>query len=113
MGEEAVEVELPAHGVERPVRLFRVDEDDAVVRILLVGVVPDVVVAVRAVGIFPGLLEPLVGVRGVVDGQVDDDAHVAFVSLGHQIFELLQRAELGQDRCGSPTRRIRRPAAAN
>ena len=98
MGEESVEVELAAHGVERPIGLFRVDEDDPDVRILVVGVAPDVVVAIGTLRIAPGLLEPFVLVGGVVERIVDHDAHVALVCLRHQVFELVQSAELGQDR---------------
>jgi hypothetical protein len=47
--EEAVEVELATHRVERPVRLLGVDENDADVRVFLVGVAPDVVVPVGPV----------------------------------------------------------------
>ena len=65
--EEAVEVELPAHGVERPVRVLGVDEDDADVRVLLVGVAPHVEVAVRALRVLARLLEPVVLVGGVVE----------------------------------------------
>ncbi len=60
VGEESVEVVLPTHGVERPVGVLGVDEDDADVRILLVGVAPDVEVPVGPLRILSGLLEPLV-----------------------------------------------------
>ena len=49
--EEAVEEELPPDRVERPVGVLVVGEDDADVRVLLVGVAPDVEVAVRTFGI--------------------------------------------------------------
>ena len=96
--EEAVEEELAALGVERPVRVLGVGEDDADVRALLVGVAPDVEVAVRPLGVGAGLLEPLVLVGGVVERQVDDDAHVALVRLRDELAELVERAELGEDR---------------
>ena len=51
VAEEPVPVELPPHRIERPVRLLGVDEDDSRVGVLLAGVAPHVVVAVRAVGI--------------------------------------------------------------
>src|SRR5205807_5045464 len=47
MREEAVPVVLAGDGIERPVRLFRVDEDDAGAGILVVAVAPDVVVPLR------------------------------------------------------------------
>jgi hypothetical protein len=39
-----------------------------------------------------------VGIRGVVQREVDDDPHVALVRLGDQLLELVEGAELGQDR---------------
>lgn len=45
--EEAVEVVLAPRLVERPVGVLGVDEDDADVRVLVVGLVPDVEVAVK------------------------------------------------------------------
>ncbi|OEI69691.1 trehalose synthase domain protein [Curtobacterium sp. ER1/6] len=96
--EEPVEEELPAHRVERPIRLLGVDEDDADVLVVLVGVAPHVEVAVGAVRVLAGLLEPLVLVRGVVDHHVDHDAHVALVRLRDEFAEVVERAELRQDR---------------
>ncbi len=96
VGEEAVEVELPAHGVERPVRVLGVDEDDADVGVLLIRVAPDVEVPVRPLRVAAGLLEPLVVHRGVVQREVHDDPHVALVRTTHEVAELVDRAELGQ-----------------
>ena len=96
--EEAVEVELTALGVERPVRVLGVDEDDADVLVLLVGVAPDVEIAVWPLGVGARLLEPLVLIRRVIEGVIDDDAHVALVRLRHELFELVDRAELRQNR---------------
>ena len=95
--EEPVEEELSPHRIEGPVGFLGVDEDDADVRVLLVGVAPDVVVAVRPLRVRPGLLEPVVRVGGVVERVVDDDAHVALVGATNEFAELLDRAELGQD----------------
>ena len=50
------------------------------------------------VRVFPGLLEPLVLVGRVVQRQVDHDAHVALVGLGDEVLELVEGAELGEDR---------------
>src|SRR5690606_21538098 len=71
--------------------------DDADVGVTLVGVAPHVEVAVGALRIEARLLEPLVLIGGVVERQVDDDAHVALVRLRHELAELLEGAELGQD----------------
>jgi hypothetical protein len=73
VGEEPVPEVLPAHRVEGPVARLGVDEDDPRVLVLLVGVAPDVEVAVRALGVAAAGLEPGVLVAGVVDGQVGDD----------------------------------------
>ena len=96
VGEEPMPVELPAHRVVRPVGLLGVDEDDARVLVPLTGVAPDEVVAVRAVGITPRLLEPLVRIRGVVHDQVGDDADAAAVGRVEQLDEVVDGAELGQ-----------------
>ena len=96
--EEAVEEELPADRVERPVRLLRVDEDDPDVGVALIGVAPHVVVAVRTLGVGAGLLEPFVLVARVVERVVHDDAHVALVRLGDELAEVVDGAEVGEDR---------------
>ena len=96
MGEEAVPVVLLADRVEGPVGGFGVDEDDAGVLVLLVVVGPDVVVAVRPVGVVAGLLEPRVLVAGVVHDEVDDDAHAALVGGVDELHEVGEVAELGQ-----------------
>ena len=97
VGEEAVPVVLLADGVEGPVGGFGVDEDDAGVLELFVVVGPDVVVAVGAVGVFPGLLEPRVLVAGVVHDEVDDDAHAALVGGVDEFDEVGEVAEFGED----------------
>ena len=98
MGEEAVPVVLLAHRVERPVGGLGVDEDDPGVRVLLVVVGPDVVVAVRPVGVVAGLLEPRVLVAGVVHDEVDDHAHAALVRGVDELHEVREVAELRQHR---------------
>ena len=60
VAEEAVPVELPAHRVERPVRLLGVDEDDPRIGVSVAGVAPYVVVAVGAVGVAARFLKPRV-----------------------------------------------------
>ncbi len=97
VGEEAVPVVLLADRVEGPVGGLGVDEDDAGVRVLLVVVGPDVVVAVGAVGVVAGLLEPRVLVAGVVHDEVDDDAHAALVGGVDEFHEVGEVAELGED----------------
>ena len=89
-------VELPPDGVERPVRLLGVDEDDSRVGVLLAGVAPHVVVAVRPVGIAPRLLEPRVRFGRVVHDEVGDDADAAAVRGVQQLDEIVDGAELGQ-----------------
>ncbi len=97
VGEETVPVVLLAHRVVGPVRRLGVDEDDPRVLELLVVVRPDVVVAVRAVGVLAGLLEPRVLIAGVVHDEVDDHAHAALVGGVRELDEVGQVAELGQD----------------
>ena len=58
---------------------------------------PDVEVAVRAVGVGAGRLEPRVLVAGVVHDEVDDDAHAALVRGVDELHEVGEVAELRQD----------------
>ena len=81
MREEAVPEVLAAHGIPRPVRRLRVEEDDPRLGPALVGVRPDVPVAARAVRVGARLLEPRVVGGGVVHDEVGDDAHAALVRL--------------------------------
>ncbi len=96
VGEEPVPVVLLADRVVGPVRHLGVDEDDPGVLVLLVVVGPYVVVAVGAVGVLAGLLEPRVLVAGVVHDEVDDHAHAALVGGVHELHEVGQVTELGQ-----------------
>src|SRR5581483_2678229 len=84
--------------VPRPVRLFGVDKDDAGVGIGVVVVGPDVIAPRRRAGLGPaGALEPGVLVRGVVDHQLGDDAHVAGVGPGDDAAEIGEGAVIGVD----------------
>ena len=96
MGEEPVPVELAADRIECPVRLFGVDEDDPGVGVLLAGVAPYVVVAVRPVGIAARFLKPRVRLRGVVHHQVGDDPDAALVGGVDQRDEIVDGAEFGK-----------------
>ncbi len=59
---------------------------------------PRVVVAVGAVGVLAGLLEPRVLIAGVVHDEVDDHADTALVGRVHELHEVRQVPELGQHR---------------
>ena len=91
VGEEAVPVELAALDVVGPVGLLGVHEDDAGVVVAGVVVGPHVEVPVRSLRVRAGGLEPGVGVRGVVDDHVDDDADPALMGLVDQLAEVLHR----------------------
>ena len=96
--EEAVPEVRLGHRVPGPVRLLGVGEDDARVLILLIGVAPDVVVALLRSGRrLPRDLEPRVLVRGVIDDQLDHDLHPARVRRGQEVLEFLHRTVLGMD----------------
>ena len=97
VAEEAVPVVLAALRVVRPVRRLGVDEDDARVRVEVRVVGPDVPVALRVVLAQPGLLEPRVVGRGVVDDEVDDDADAALVRGLDERAEVLDRAVVRVD----------------
>jgi hypothetical protein len=84
MPEEGVRLRVP-----RPIRLLRIDEDDARAEIALVGVAPDVEIARRRAGLgAPRLLEPRMLVGGVVDDKLGDDADAAPVRFGDEAAEV-------------------------
>ena len=68
VGEEAVKVELATFRVKSPVGVFRVGKNDSNVLTDLIGVGPHVIVAIRSRRVGPGFLEPVVLVRGVIEG---------------------------------------------
>ena len=94
---EAVPVVLPRHRVPAPVRLLGVLEDDACALVFLVGIAPDVEVAIRRGRIAPRLLKPGMLVGGVIEDQVGDDADAALVRGFGQGLEVLDRAEHGMN----------------
>ncbi len=80
MREEAVPVVLAGDRIPGPVRLLGVGEDDPRLGKLLVGVAPDVEVALGRSGRrVARALEPRMLVRGVVDDQLDQDLEAARV----------------------------------
>ena len=97
VGEEAVPVVLAPLGVEGPVGLLGVDEDDPGVGVALVVVAPHVPVGLRVGAVLAGLLEPRVLVAGVVHDQVGDDPDAPPVGLLDQLDRVGQVAVLGQD----------------
>ena len=79
--------------VPGPVRRLGVDEDDPGFLVALIGIAPDVEVAMRRAGL--GLarpLEPRVLVGGVVDHQLGDHAQAALVGGAHEAPEVAHRA---------------------
>ena len=95
--EEAVPEVLLAHRVPRPVGRLGVDEDHPGVLVELVGVGPDVEVAVGALGVAAAGLEPRVGVTRVVHDEVDDHPDAALVAGVEELVEVLDGAALGED----------------
>src|SRR5262249_50740395 len=92
-GEEAVEIVLAGHRVPGPIRLLGVLEDDANALVLLVGVAPDIEIAVGRVRVFARLLEPRMLVGCVVEDEVGDDAHAALVGGRGEGGEFLDRSQ--------------------
>ena len=95
--EEPVPEVLLADRVPRPVGRLGVDEDDAGVLVQLVGVGPDVEVAVGTLGVLAAGLEPRVRVTRVVHDEVDDHPDVALVALVEELVEVLDGPALGED----------------
>jgi hypothetical protein len=97
--EEAVPIERVGDRVLGPVRGLRVGEDDPGAGVLLVGVAPDVEVALRRAGRSePRALEPRMLVRRVVDHQLGDHFEPPLVRLVQAELEILQGAVGGVDR---------------
>ena len=95
--EEPVPEVLLPHRVPRPVGRLGVDEDDARLLVELVGVRPDVEVAVGTVRVAAAGLEPRVGVTGVVHDEVDDHPDAALVAGVEEGVEVLDGAGLRHD----------------
>ena len=83
--------------VPRPIRLFGVLENNAHALIFLIRVAPDVIVAVRRIGVFPRRLKPGMLIGGVIQDEVGDDAHAAFVGGRGQGLEILDSANRRMD----------------
>ena len=84
--------------VPRPVRLFGVGEDNACVLVELVGIRPDVHVALRRAGRRKARsLEPRMLIAGVINDQLDHDLHVALMGGVEKGSEVSQGAVRGID----------------
>ena len=91
--EEAVPVVLPGDRIVGPVRFLGVGEDDPRLRKLLVGVAPDVELALgRSRRRVPRALEPRMLVRRVVDDQLDQHLDVPLVRGVDERLEVVERA---------------------
>jgi hypothetical protein len=96
--EEAVPEILPRDVVPRPVGTLGVGEDDARVAVALVGIAPDVVVALGRAERCPArLLEPGVLVGGVVHDQIGQHADVAPVGLPQEALDVSRGAVVRVD----------------
>ena len=97
--EEAMPVVGLRFRIPGPVRFLGVGEDDAGLRVALVGVAPDIPVArARAGRAAARAPEPGMLVRGVIDDEFGDDAQPAPLRFGDEAAEVLHRAEVGIDR---------------
>jgi hypothetical protein len=96
--EEAVPEVLASDRVEGPVRLLGVGEDDPRLGKLLVGVAPDVELALgRAGRRLPRPLEPRMLIRRVVDDQLDQHLDVTGVGGIDKRLEVVERAVARMD----------------
>jgi hypothetical protein len=93
MGEEAMPVEGLGGVVPGPVGLLGVGEDDGHTFVELVGIGPDVEVALwRAGWCLARRFEPGVLVRCVIDDKLDEHLHVALVGGGEETLEVVDGA---------------------
>src|SRR5262249_15603594 len=91
--EEAVPIELAGDGIPGPVRLLGIGKDDPCAFVSLIGVAPDVEIARHRAALgAAGALEPRMLVRGVVDDQLDDDAHAALMRFAHELPKIAEAA---------------------
>ncbi len=96
--EEAVPIVLVRDGIPRPVRLLGVREDDACLGETLVGIAPDVELAVRrAARRRARCLKPRMLVGRVVDDELRDDLEAALVRGTHEGLKVALRAVGGID----------------
>ena len=78
------EIGLPDR-VPRPIRFFRIDEDDARFRKFLIGVAPNIKVAKLGAGFgLTGALEPGMLIRRMVDDEFGDHPNIAPVRLSNE-----------------------------
>jgi hypothetical protein len=95
---KAVPVKSLGGVVPRPIRFLGIREDDAGVFVELIGLRPDVHVALRRAGRCQARsLEPWVLIAGVVDDQLNHHLHVALVSRVKEYLEIVQRSIRGID----------------
>ena len=92
MAEESVPVVRLGDRIPGPVRELGVDENDANAAVLLVAVAPHVPVPARIAAGAPGLDEPGMLIRGVIQHELDDHAQAARVRFLQERLEFLQRA---------------------
>ena len=91
--EEAVPIELPGDRIPGPVRFLGIGKNDPSTFVLLIGVAPDIKIARhRARFGAARALEPGMLVRGVVDDQLDDDAHAALMRFAHELPKIRETA---------------------
>src|SRR5258708_7566453 len=86
-------IERPGFLVVGPYRLLHAGEDDTDIRVLWLGLGPDVVGPVRGRSVLAGLLEPGMLVGGVVDDEVGEHADATFAGLAHEGDEVAERAQ--------------------
>src|SRR5437868_10298676 len=98
MREEPMPVILLRNFVPGPVGFFGVCKDDPNPFKVLVGIAPDVHVALgRAFRGKAGSLKPWVLVAGVVDDELDHDLHTALMGSIEDLLEIVQGAVTGID----------------
>ena len=86
---EPVPEVLAGHRVPGPVGLFGIAKNDARAFVFLVGIRPDVEVALRRTSRrVAGALKPRMLIGGVVDHQLGNDADAARMRLRHQLLEV-------------------------
>jgi len=89
---EAMEVVLARDLIVAPGRLLHAREHHALVVVFRQLLRPEIVVAILGFGALARILEPGMLIGGVVDDQIDQDAHAELMRLMREIDEVTQRA---------------------
>src|SRR5882724_6990236 len=92
MTEESMPIIGLRERIPSPIGHFCVNKNDPDPWITVIGLTPDVPIALRILARASRFLEPRMLVGGVIQNQFDDDPHPSIVSCGEERLEIFKRA---------------------